>query len=97
MSYRWNQTKADELIPDYMQGGLRGWIEQGIWPGGFLTAVLTNDLKEACGRADSTNIAALPNYVQFLFNYAPSGCWGSREKADKWAAMHEAELTGERA
>jgi hypothetical protein len=72
------------LIPDSMIGGLRRWIENGIPPGHFLTAVLTNDLREAVKRADDTNINRLPDYVKFLHNYAPSGCWGSVENFMRW-------------
>ena len=35
-----------------MIGGLERWIDHHIEPGDFLCAVLENDLKEACGRAD---------------------------------------------
>lgn len=85
----WDQEAADRLIPDYMHGGLRRWIEQGIVPGQFLCAVLQNDLEEAVGRADGTNINLLPKYVAFLFNYAPRGCWGSKENFEDWKNLHE--------
>jgi hypothetical protein len=78
-------TKADwSLIPDYMIGGLRRWIENGIEPGDFLCAVLKNDLKEACARADDNNQRRLFQYIKFLYCYAPSGCFGSEEKFDHW-------------
>jgi hypothetical protein len=76
-------------IPDYMAGGLERWIEHGIPPGDFLWAVLTNDLREAIGRADDTNIHALPAYVAYLYNAAPSQCWGSQERCIAWAKQHE--------
>jgi len=82
--YTWNQEKADELIPGHMQSGLYHYITKGIAPGGFLMAVLENNLRNAVGQADQVNIRAIPEYIQFLYNYAPSGCWGSEEKVDKW-------------
>ena len=72
------------LIPDYMQGGVRRWIEDGIAPGHFLTAVLCNDLKEACGRADDENRVRLHDYVSFFYSYAPTGCWGSPDRFNDW-------------
>lgn len=93
------------LIPDYMIGGLRRYIEHGIEPGGFLSAVLANDLRRACEKADIINQHALFNYVNFLYSYAPAGCWGSDENfkawcksggltAQGWRAPEGAEITG---
>ena len=82
---QYTETKPDwSLIPGYMVGGLRRYIENGIEPGSFLTAVICNDLKEACGRADDTNRYRLFQYVEFFYNYAPSDCWGSPEKYAAW-------------
>jgi hypothetical protein len=72
------------LIPEYMIGGLRRYIEDGIQPGDFLRAVFRNDLTGAVERADNINITILPNYVKFLYNYAPHDCWGSAERYEAW-------------
>ena len=72
------------LIPSHMTGAMRRYIEHGISPGHFLTALLSNDLRGTFQRADEENSAAVGNYVQFLYNYAPSGCWGSPERFDAW-------------
>jgi len=50
-------------IPPHMMDGLTRYIEHGIALGGFLTAVLENDLREACARADDINIRNLPAYA----------------------------------
>ena len=76
------------LIPETMIGGLRRYIEHGIPPGHFLTAVLCNDLEEACGRADDDNITRLGDYIKFLNCHAPNQCWGSKEKFEAWC-RHE--------
>ena len=52
--------------------------------GGFLTAVLSNDLKESFGRADANNRIYLYHVVDLLWNHAPSGCWGSPEEMKSW-------------
>jgi len=74
----------DFEIPDYMMGGLERYINDGVEPGHFLTAVICNDLRDAVDRADSANMANLPAYVGYLYNKAPAGCWGSRSKMAAW-------------
>lgn len=74
-------------IPEYMYGALYRYITYRIPPGGFLTAVICNDLMDAISKADGTNIHILKNYVQFLYNEAPSGCWGSRQIYNEWLAQ----------
>jgi hypothetical protein len=71
-------------IPDYMMDGIKRYIQKGIRPGHFLTAIITNDLSEACGRADDVNLRQIPAYVGYFYNEAPSHCWGSQEKMDRW-------------
>lgn len=71
-------------IPEHMLGGLCRYIEEGVSTGGFLRAVLENNLSEAVGRADEENLANLPAFVGYLYNEAPKDCWGSPEKVDKW-------------
>ena len=75
-------------IPDYMADALALWINEGIPPGSFLTAVLENNLSEAVGCADENNMRAIPAYVGYLYNEAPRGCWGSVENVGRWAAYH---------
>lgn len=77
-------------IPEYMRKGLALYLTEGRRPRHFLTAVLENDLLEACARADDTNLQLLPAYVRFLFNHAPSASFGSPAKVDAWmAAMQQ--------
>ena len=71
-------------IPERMRGSITRYIEDRVIPGGFLQAVICNNLSEAVGRADDENIRNLPAYCNFFYNYAPSQCWGSPEKMAKW-------------
>lgn len=73
-------------FPGHCADGMQRWIENGIYPGGFLTAVLLNDLKGAVGSADSINIKLLPDIVKWIYNDAPLSCWGSSKKVLEWAA-----------
>jgi len=77
-------TFREFYIPERMMGGIHRYIDNGIEPGHFLTAVRENDLREAVGNADDENIRNLPAYVAYLYNEAPSGCYGSPEKVQAW-------------
>ena len=73
-------------IPEHCQDGLKRYIEDGIPPGSFLTAVLENNLVEAFGRADHINRDHIRDYCMWLYNEAPAvpRSWGSREIVSKW-------------
>ncbi len=71
-------------IPDRMMPAIRRYIEEKKCPGGFLTAVIQNNLSDACGRADEENMRNLPAYVVYFYNNAPSACHGSKEKMEAW-------------
>jgi hypothetical protein len=71
-------------IPPYMHDGLLDYLIRRRPPGHFLTAVLSNDLTDAVGRGDNTNLQALPQYVRFLYSSAPSNAWGSPAKVAAW-------------
>ena len=71
-------------LPVSLRGGAQRYIEQGVTPGGFMQAVIRNDLALAIGRTDSNNLAWIRDIVSFWYNEAPGACWGSREKMDAW-------------
>jgi hypothetical protein len=71
-------------IPQYMMGGIIRYISEGIPPGDFLKAVITNNLRDAIGRADDFNLRNLPAYPAFFYNKAPGLCWGNQERMEKW-------------
>ena len=54
-------------------------MKNGILPGGFLTAVLENDLRESFARADVMSVEQLPGLVAWMYWNLPSNVWGSRE------------------
>ena len=45
----------NKIIPAHMRDGAERYINDGIEPGGFMMAVLTNDFKGVMGRADDIN------------------------------------------
>jgi hypothetical protein len=72
-------------IPEYMRPGILRWIEEGIIPGGFLTAVIENNLRESFDKADDQNMFRIHSYLLFFYNCAPAPCWGSIKKVKEWA------------
>ena len=60
------------------------YVEDRIATGGFLHAVLTNDLFGAMERADEFNRDDLYNIVKYIFNHIPGECYGSKAKVSKW-------------
>ena len=73
-----------ESLPEGLRGGIERYIEHGIRPGSFLEAVLTNDLFSAFGRADLINRHRMFDICMWIYNEAPSQCWGSKEKVEAW-------------
>jgi len=71
--------------------GLKGYVEHGHMPGGFLTAALSNNLTEAVGAADDENTERLQAIVSYMYNCLPSMAWGSRDKVVEWALMDKEE------
>lgn len=71
-------------LPAHMQDAMRRYVEHGIPPGSFLTAVLSNDMMEAARRADDVNLHSFPAYARFLINEAPCGCFGSPGAFQAW-------------
>ena len=83
-----SQKAKDKLyeygVPSYMHGAVVRYMEEGIPPGSFLSAVINNDLREACSRADDTNKLALHSYVMWFYNWAPVGTWGHPDAVRDW-------------
>lgn len=77
-------------VPETTLETLDNWAKFGLPPGGFVAAVLENDLADAVRRADSGNSAALADIVRYMINELPSGCWGYYVAA--WGEARRAEL-----
>lgn len=71
-------------VPANLIESLTAYAETGRPTGGFLHAVIDNNLKDACGRADESSAPIIPAIVGFLYNYCPSICWGFAGAHDAW-------------
>jgi hypothetical protein len=74
------------LVPPPLQKGLMAHILHGRHVGHFLTACLSNDLRQAVGYGDDESLAGIRGIIQFLHNYAPSTSWGTPAKVEAWRA-----------
>ncbi|MBA7539996.1 hypothetical protein ES705_32285 [subsurface metagenome] len=79
-------------LPRSLQYGVQAYIELGQIPGDFLCAVIENNLVGAIRRADSGNQVALPKIVGWIYNEAPSQCWGSHDKLVDWVKERELDI-----
>ena len=77
------------MIPERTLDGIKRYIEDRIQPGGFLTAVLENNLTKSFGSADEDNRKALYEIVGYCYGMLPFSCWGSPEKVEKWLKREE--------
>ena len=77
----------DYHMTDLCEAALKRYIEHHLPPGSFLTAVITNNLKEAVMNADHWNLGNIPAYVNYLYNHAPSQCWGSPARMTAWLSL----------
>jgi hypothetical protein len=73
-------------VPEHLHDGLIRYVLHHVAVGHFLTAVLSNDLRESFARADETSGPALGKIVAWLYWNAPSPAWGSRAAVKAWLA-----------
>lgn len=78
-------------LPEGLRDSMKRYIEQRTPTGGFLRAVLENNLMAAVARADIYNRAQLCGICQWVFNYCPQSAWGSPAKVRAWLAKVGAE------
>ena len=72
------------MIPEHTLAALDRYVNHRLQPGGFLTAVLSNDLFSAVGRADSQNKLVLAEICQYIYNEVPGNAWGSYDAVRKY-------------
>jgi hypothetical protein len=82
------------VIPHRMREGIELYVNNGIRPGSFLQAVFCNMLIESVARGDGENIRNLPAYTNYLYNYAPPGCYGSVKAMEGWIKKKVEERKG---
>jgi hypothetical protein len=83
----YRQQLAACHVPVHMHDAYIRYLLAGIEPGGFLVAVLANDLRAAVQRADTINQHALAAHMDFLCTAAPAAAWGSYAQVAAWVTV----------
>jgi hypothetical protein len=78
-------------IAPHIKAAIDRYVETGCPLGGFLTAVMENNLMEAMGRADDGNKASLHAICGYVYMEIPGDCHGSQEKVEAWYEKHAEE------
>lgn len=83
-------SKMNEYnLPEHMCLGMSNYLLHHIQPGSFMTAVLSNNLRESVACADEINSRLLKEWVMFMYNELPADSWGSPEKVNNWLSKRE--------
>ncbi len=77
------------MIPRDIHASLERYVNDRVPPGGFLYAVLCNDLEQTLARADEDNLAALKNIVTYVVMHLPRTCRGNSVAIRRWLAREE--------
>ncbi len=82
------QTMTDGLIehriPGHMYEAILCHVLEGRPTGGFLTALLANDLMRAAQSADDANFHAIGPWLRFLYQCVPGAALGSYDAVQVW-------------
>lgn len=72
------------MLPRHMRASAKRYIERGVLPGDFLTAVLENNFVNAFRKADEINADVLDRWAEWLLWEAPGKSWGSPNIVARW-------------
>ena len=72
-------------IPAHLLEGLDRYVRENIPTGGFLRAVLENDLSGAFNRcSDPSQLTTIKPLLRYFFGCLPAPCWGTSAKVKAW-------------
>lgn len=77
------------MLPEHIKEAIDRYVSDHTPVGGFLTAVLSNNLSGALNKADDGNRLALFDIVKHCWNELPGGCWGSPKAVTAWLASRQ--------
>jgi len=81
----WDRSVYQEYaIPEELHGGLDRYLKEHIRPGGYLYAVLTNDLKDAVLRWGGQESNPLKTLIYFFCAEISAPAWGSVANVEAW-------------
>lgn len=71
-------------MKDDTKDTIDNYVNHGLEPGGFVRAVLENNLLLSLGKADEENRRDIWEICMYVYNDIPASCHGSPEKVDNW-------------
>ena len=73
-------------IPDTIKIALDNYIHLKVPTGGFLRALLENNLIATVSKADPVNKPLIPLIVHYCYNLEslPTKAWGSKQAVEAW-------------
>lgn len=77
---------SDDQVPAHTAEALERYLFDGLEPGGFLSAVLANDLHRASQNADQVNMDYIGYIARWLVHYAPANSYGSYATILQWCS-----------
>jgi len=83
----WELKRRDDLaekVPPHTLDALRKYRDCGYPVGHFLSAMMANDLRGACNRADDENAPAICDIFRWIYNRMPTAAWGTYEDVIAW-------------
>ena len=86
--FGWMEKKYPDA-PVHILEAIAEYAENGTPAGGFVTAVLENDLAGAFGKADLASRAGLADIVRFVHWEIPHKAQGSREAVSAWTGSND--------
>jgi hypothetical protein len=72
------------LAPVHILDAIHSYATSRRRPGGFVLAVLRNDLREVFRAADQPSLRGLGDVLRYLHQEVPSSCWGSAATVEAW-------------
>ena len=70
--------------PVHILDSINRYVEHRLPPGGFVTAVLSNDLTGAFNAADTDSEAGIRDILKYVRWEIPAESWGSPAKVEAW-------------
>tara|TARA_R110000824_G_scaffold372892_3_gene563090 strand:+ start:3963 stop:4205 length:243 start_codon:yes stop_codon:yes gene_type:complete len=70
--------------PVHILDSINRYVEHKLEPGGFVRAVLSNDLSAAFRVADTDAEAGIQDILKYVRWEIPAESWGSPEKVKAW-------------
>jgi len=91
---KFNERINWALCPSQVRDELKRYQEHRMHTGGFLKAVLCDELQSAIVRADPSNLRDLKEIVTFIYHEMDPLSNGSREKVKAWLLREDILIKG---